>query len=415
MTSGAGAGGEVAGAAAPALVEVRLSRYRNYAGLTLSLEPRAVVLTGPNGAGKTNLLEAVSFLAPGRGLRRAALSEVTHRPGGPSAEAAGPDAASRDAASPDGAGWAVSVRLRQADGSLVAIGTGLEDGSARRTLRIDRRAERSQSALADRLAVLWLTPAMDRLFVDRAAERRRFLDRLVFTLAPAHADQTVAYEGAMRERLRLLRRAAETGRPADPAWLDVLEARMAEAAVAVAAARREWLARLSAAMAEASRRTVFPPAGLALDGRLETALETAPAIAVEEDFRGRLAGTRGTDAAAGTTTEGPHRSDLKVWHQAKGIAAAQCSTGEQKALLIGLVLAQARLLAGLTGRAPLLLLDEVAAHLDAARRGALFALLGTLGGQAWLTGTDAALFADYAGEAQFFRVEDGRIGDNRSV
>ena len=215
----------------------------------------------------------------------------------------------------------------------------------------------------------------------------------------------------MRERLRLLRDQADGRRPADPAWLDVLEARMAEAAVAVAAARREWLVRLSAAMAEASRGTVFPPARLALDGALEAALADAPAIAVEDGFRRRLADARAADAAAGTTTDGPHRSDLRVAHGVKGIAAAQCSTGEQKALLIGLVLAQARLLRGLTGRPPLLLLDEVAAHLDADRRAALFGLLAGLGGQAWLTGTDADLFAAYAGDAQFFRVEDGRIGD----
>jgi DNA replication and repair protein RecF len=379
--------------AAAAVARLALTDFRGYAATRLVLEPRPVVLTGANGAGKTNLLEAVSFLAPGRGLRRAKLVEIDRAvpPARPTAAAPG--------------AWAIAAAVAGPRGE-VAIGTGRDRDSEtgeRRLVVIDGAAAKSQAALAEHLCVIWLTPQMDRLFLEGASARRRFLDRLVYGFDPAHAHRVNAYEQAMRERARLL---AED-RPSDPAWLGALEGRMAEHGIAVAAARRETVARLDAACAEAVG--AFPAARLALMGELESWLDRMPALGAEEEFARALAAARRQDAASGTTALGPHRADLAVRHGATHMPAAQCSTGEQKALLIGVVLAFARLMARRRGEVPVLLLDEVAAHLDETRRDALFGEIDGLRGQAWLTGTDPALFAGLAGAAQFLTVADAVI------
>jgi len=360
-----------------------------------------VVLTGENGAGKTNLLEAVSFLVPGTGLRGARLSDVARRaPGDPL------DAEPRP--------WAVAAIIEAGDGP-VDIGTGLApDGAAgaqaRRTVRIDGETARGQAALGERLTALWLTPDMQRLFGDGPSARRRFLDRLVFAYDPAHSGRVKGYENAMRERARLLRQAEATGRRADPAWLAALESTMVERGVAVAAARAELVARLNPACALGVGP--FPAARLSLAGELEDWLTAMPAVEAEDRYRAALAGGRARDAETGTTGCGPHRSDLEVLHLGRNAPAAQCSTGEQKALLISIVLADARLQTLEAGRVPLLLLDEVAAHLDGARRAALFEEIAALGAQAWLTGTDAAVFAPLGAAAQFFTVAEATISPN---
>lgn len=370
---------------------LRLSAFRNYSTVELTLDGRPVVLVGPNGAGKTNLLEAVSFLASGRGMRRAKLSEVERR---------GDDA--RDGATSP---WAVAAEVETPDGPR-RIGTGRDPvaaGRERRVVRLDGRSANGQTALGEIVAVTWLTPRMDRLFQDTPAARRRFLDRLVFGLDPAHAGRVTGYEHALRERARLLR---GEQRP-DPAWLSVLEARMAEKAVAITAARRDLIDRLT--RAGETGRGAFPKASLGLSGDLEHWLDRESALDAEERLQDALRDGRRRDAETGGAAVGPHRSDLVTVHVAKDVPAEQCSTGEQKALLIAIVLAHARLLTAERGFAPLVLLDEVAAHLDAERRAALFADLLALGAQAWMTGTDSALFATLGERAQMFTVADGTI------
>ena len=412
----------------PAITRLQLQNFRSYDRADLRFDGRIVVLTGPNGAGKTNLLEALSFLAPGRGMRRAALGEVqrvngavpsaageaasahqaageaasAHQAAGEAAsahQAAGEAASAHQAASP----WAVAATIDTGAGP-VTVGTGLEreDGVERRVLRIDGAARRGQSALSELLTVAWLTPAMDRLFVEGASGRRRFLDRLVQGRDPQHAGRIGAYEHAMRERARLLRE----GR-ADARWLDALEDTMARQAVATAAARRALCDQLAHAVALGVGP--FPAADLTLDGELERALDGQPALALEETFRGVLAAQRALDAETGTTTRGPHRTDLKVRHRAKAAPAERCSTGEQKALLVALQLAYARLLHATAGVPPVLLLDEIAAHLDEARRAALFDELRALSGQAWLTGTDPVLFRPLGAAAEWLSVAESTL------
>ncbi len=364
------------------LSRLRLTGFRCYVRAGLDLDARPVVLTGPNGAGKTNLLEAVSLLAPGRGLRRARLDDLPRR----------------DA---DG-GWAVAATVELPDGP-VELGTGrngTEDN--RRSVRVNGDAATSQAALAAYMSVVWLTPQMDRLFLEGAPGRRRFLDRLVFGFDAAHVGRVNGYEHALRERARLLR-----GSRPDPVWLETLERTMVERGVAVAAARREMTARLARICAAPAGP--FPGADIAVDGTIEDWLDTAPALAAEERFRAALRNSRERDAETGGAAVGPHRSDLTVRHLASGMPADQCSTGEQKALLIAIVLAHARLQAAERGHAPILLFDEVAAHLDESRREALYRELLQLRAQAWLTGTDRALFAPLEGHAQFFSVRDGTL------
>lgn len=372
-----------AAAAKTAVTWLDLGDFRNYRAARLEISGRPVILTGPNGAGKTNLLEAVSFLAPGRGLRRARLSDIDRQGGG---------------------AWSVAARLGTAAGEI-AIGTG-RDGSAdtdRRLVRIDGRTAKTQAELARYLNLVWLVPQMDRLFQEGAAPRRRFLDRLVFGYDAGHAARLVDYEQALRERSRLLRDSYRDG-----AWLAVLEDRMAREGVAIAASRRDIAQRLDRAAAAAGDG-VFPVPRLTLTGAAETWLGAMPALDAEERLKADLAASRRVDAESGGTVVGPHRTDLEVRHQEKQMAAEQCSTGEQKALLIAIVLAHASLQSELYGTAPILLLDEIAAHLDRARRQALFQQLERLGSQAWLTGTDAVFFSELAERADFFIVHDGMI------
>ena len=386
-----------AGSRALWLSRLSLSRFRNYAVAELSVDGRPVVLSGPNGAGKTNLLEAISYLAPGRGLRRARLFEVERRV----AEAKGLEP-------PGAAAWTVAARVMTPEG-LRELGTGREPGGERngngatepgrerRLVRIDGSAARSQQELGEILSIVWLTPQMDGLFRDGASARRRFLDRLVYGFDPAHAGRVSAYGQALSERARLLK-----GGHAEDAWLSALEETMASLGVAIAASRRDLVARLDAACAKTS--SPFPVAGLALAGEVEGWLAEGSALAAEEELRRRLAEARPHDAHAGGAAIGPHKSDLEVTHRGGNLPAALCSTGEQKALLLSVVLAHARLLGRDRGTAPLLLLDEVAAHLDEARRRALFEEILGLGGQAWLTGTEAGLFAPLGEAAQFVEV-----------
>jgi DNA replication and repair protein RecF len=411
------------------IIRLVLTDFRNYRSARLDFgratgggpEILPVVLTGPNGAGKTNLLEAMSFLSPGRGLRNARLSDIDRR-GGP-ANGPGISAPGNGIAEPAGMGWAVAATVATRRGPLsigtgrigtgrdaTAMGlrpTGLSSGE-RRAVRIDGEPVRGQSALGERLGVLWLTPQMDRLFLEGPEGRRRLMDRLVLGLDPAHAARVARYEQALRERARLLRATLHGGRN-DPAWLAALEDIMAAEGIAVAAARRDAIDRLDRVCAAAEG--AFPRARLSVVGTVEGWLDDMPALATEERFRAMLAERRPGDALSGGAATGPHRSDLAVVHADKGIAAEAASTGEQKALLIAILLAQAQLQRAVRGEPPLLLLDEMAAHLDRARREALFEIVAGLGSQAWITGTDPALFAPLRGAARFLSVNDGELSE----
>jgi DNA replication and repair protein RecF len=351
-----------------ALTRLALTDFRNHSAAMLEPAANFVVLTGENGVGKTNILEAVSLLVPGRGLRGAALADMA-RSDGPG-------------------GFAVAGRLGDIDLGLGALATAPD----RRIVRING-APASASALSEWLSIVWLTPAMDRLFVEGAGERRRFLDRLVLALEPAHARHTARYDAAMRQRNRLL----GEDQPADPDWLSALEAQMAEHGMAIAQARAALVGALDQRIA-ASVEGPFARAALKLEGWHDGG-----------SLQGELAQGRARDTAAGRTLAGPHRSDLSVTHVAKGHPAARCSTGEQKALLLGIVLAHADLVAEQAGQRPILLLDEIAAHLDPLRRAALFERLAQGGGQVWMTGTEPGLFAGLGETAGWFRVEDGKV------
>ncbi|MDX2308871.1 MAG: DNA replication/repair protein RecF [Hyphomicrobium sp.] len=366
-----------------------VSNFRNYTSATLELGPGPVVLTGPNGSGKTNLLEAVSLLSPGQGLRRAAYVDLTR------AGSAAP--------------WAVAGRVHSAIGT-VEIGTGLGGASeaSGRIVRIDGVTQSGSGILADYVEVVWLTPSMDGLFTGPASDRRRFLDRLVLCFDPEHGRRANRYERAMQMRNRLL---ADGSR--DGAQFDGVERVMAEDGTAIAAARAQAATVLAACSERRRLRgpdSPFPWAGIALEGRLETDLARMPALDAEDNFRAALRQGRERDRAAGRTLDGPHRTDLIVTHGPKGMPARLSSTGEQKALLLGLVLSHAEVAAERRdGQVPILLLDEVTAHLDAARRAALFQELVTLGCQAWLTGTDRDAFAGLGGGAILVVVEGGRV------
>jgi len=370
-----------------------LSNFRSYRAATVTLDAQLAVLVGPNGAGKTNLIEAISFLAPGRGLRRATLDEVAFAEG-------------------NGA-WAVAAELEGALG-LATLGTGIEppateDATPTRKFRIDGEPVASAAAFADHLSLVWLTPAMDGLFGGPASERRRFLDRLVLAVDGTHSSRVNALERSLRSRNRLLEQQSP-----DAHWLDAIEHETAELAIAVAAARAETVRRLAAALLRnRDPASPFPWAGVALDGWVENALMELPATEVEDRYRATLRENRARDAAAGRTTDGPHLTDLEVLYGPKGIAASAASTGEQKALLIGLVLAHAGLVAEMTQHAPLLLLDEVVAHLDPGRRAALYDALAALDAQVWLTGADPAPFAAVAARAQMLAVSPGRVVTTR--
>jgi DNA replication and repair protein RecF len=371
-----------------------LTNFRSYHAAQIEVAGELVVLTGPNGAGKTNLIEAISFLAPGRGLRRATLEDVAFSEG-------------------NGA-WAISASVDGALG-LASLGTGIEppaseDAVVTRKCRIDREPVASAAAFADHLRVIWLIPAMDGLFNGPASDRRRFLDRLVLAVDAEHGSRVNALERALRSRNRLL----EDPRP-DPHWLDAIEHETAELAVAVTALRVETVSRLQAVLATRRDRnaSAFPAADLMLEGWMEKLVLLHPSVDVEDRYRTILRDNRARDAAAGRTLDGPHLSDLTVIYEPKSIPAAEASTGEQKALLIGLVLAHAGLLTEMSGFAPVLLLDEVVAHLDPSRRLALYAELDELGAQAWLTGADPAAFSDIDAKADVLEVSPGRISKRK--
>ncbi len=369
-----------------------LTNFRNYAHLAFEAGPEPQVLIGANGAGKTNLLEAISMLAPGQGLRRATYPDLAREAG-------------------DGS-WAVAARVHAHPGA-VDIGTGLvaSEGAGERQgriVRINGAAAGSSGALSDYLDLAWVTPAMDGLFTGPASERRRFLDRLIVCFDTGYRTRANRFERAMQQRNRLL---ADGVR--DAARFEGLELQMAETGTAIAAARAEAVAALASIMVERQERdpaSPFPAAGLAIEGVLECDLERMAAVDVEETYAAVLRDNRERDRAAGRTLDGPHRSDLLVFHAPKQMQARLASSGEQKALLLGLVLAHAELVARRhEGVAPILLLDEVTAHLDEIRRAAFFAEILRLRAQAWMTGTDAAAFAALSDKAHFWRVEEGSM------
>jgi DNA replication and repair protein RecF len=364
-----------------------LTNFRNYSALSLNLRSGAVVFTGENGAGKTNLLEAISFLTPGRGLRRAPYGDV--------------------ALEGSAGGFSVHAHVEGAFGDA-EIGTGTSGtdvpGESGRRVRINGANAKSADDMLDWLRVLWLTPAMDTLFTGSAGDRRRFLDRLVLAIDPSHGQRALDYEKAMRGRNRLL---AEESR--DRQWFEAIETQMAETGVAIAAARVEMVRLLAAMIEKLPASGPFPQADIALSGTLESQIGQRPAVEVEESFRRALAEGRDRDRAAGRTLDGPHRSDLIVTHRPKAMPAELCSTGEQKALLVGIIVSHARLCGEMSGTVPILLLDEIAAHLDAGRRAALFAILEELGCQAFMTGTEPALFSSLSGKALFLTVDHGSV------
>jgi len=357
-----------------ALTELTVSHFRSHKLARLSLDGRPVAIHGPNGAGKTNILEAVSLFSPGRGMRRASAAEMTRRP--------------------EALGWKLSGLL-QAQGQRYEVETWSEGGAARQ-VRIDEKAA-SQIELGKLARVVWLIPSMDRLWIEGAEGRRRFLDRIVLSFDPDHAEATLTYEKAMRERNRLLKEQVR-----DAHWYAALEGQMAEMGHRIHMARRAALTHLSASQAKAG--TAFPSAELELVQTEGTMPETV------EDLREAFSESRFRDLAAGRTLVGPHRSDLYGVFAAKGVPAKDCSTGEQKALLVSLILSNARALAEMVGAPPILLLDEVAAHLDAGRRAALYDEICALGAQAWMTGTGPELFADLGNRAETLIVSDGLEG-----
>ncbi|MCZ2328034.1 DNA replication/repair protein RecF [Bartonella sp. F02] len=366
-----------------AVRQLKLSHYRNYSSLNVHLSGKHVVLTGHNGAGKTNFLEALSFLSPGRGLRRAAYSDVCHLEDG------------RDR-------FFVFARLQCDLYGEVNIGTALEAGDNGRKVHINGVNE-TGDCLTEYCRISALTPSMDRLFTGPSQDRRRFLDRMVLAIDPLHGRRMVDYEKVMRARNRLFADGNQ-----DRSLFDALETQMAELATAIAAVRIDLIRLLNDLFAQTLVDSPFPRAFLQIDGFLEGAFEEGiSAVEVEERFSKRLRYNRALDCAAGRTLEGPHRTDFRVFYADKNMAAASCSTGEQKALLIGLILCHARLTGKMSNMAPILLFDEIAAHLDIYRRAALFDILDDLGGQAFMTGTDGIFFDSLKGRAEFFKIENG--------
>jgi DNA replication and repair protein RecF len=374
-----------------ALLSLTLTDFRSYERATLRPEGASVYLFGANGAGKTNLLEAISLLSPGKGLRGSSLTEVGRRLPGEAT----------------GRAWAVAAETESGEDEPVRLGTGVElAGAARRIVRIEGETV-PPGRLADHVRPIWLTPAQDRLFLEAAGERRKFFDRLVFAGEPDHARHANAYDKAQRERMRLLTDAAESGQPADAVWLTALEARLGQAGALMAGARARTLLALQAEIDSRGDRP-FPRARLALTGEWEKmALEGVETAEIETRLAAALVAARPRDGAAGRALTGPHRGDLAIHHVDKDRPAAECSTGEQKALILNLVLAQAaRLSRAKDAPNPILLLDEVAAHLDLKRRAALADEITALGLQAFLTGTDQSLFDHLKGRALGVRVSE---------
>lgn len=367
---------------------LQLTNFRSYRRADFKMGKGPIVFLGANGAGKTNLLEAISFFAPGRGLRRATLEDVGASEG-------------------DGS-WAIAAEVEGQQGS-VDLGTGIdppaEGVTPSRRCRIAQENVRSATAFADHLRVIWLIPEMDGLFLGPAGERRRFLDRLAFAINVEHSSRVLALERALRSRNRLL----EDGE-SDSRWLDAVEHEIAELAVAIAAVRSECIDRLSIEIEAAhDPDSLFPSAKLSIDGWMETAVKEQPAIEIEDRYRKILRDTRERDRAAGRTLDGPHRSDLALFHKSKNIPAARASTGERKALLVGIIVSHARLVAAVHGFAPVMLLDDVLAFLDEARRAALFSVLACFDAQIFMTGVDAAPFSKLASHAEWFCITPGKV------
>ncbi len=367
-----------------------LAAFRNYESLNLAFSGQHVVLTGHNGAGKTNILEAISLLSPGKGLRRAGYNELIH------------GAYDKNLASKQN-GFTIFARLECDIYGEAQIGTGINDNESTRKVRING-ANASADNLLEYSRISWLIPAMDGLFTGTLSDRRRFLDRLVMGLDPLHGRRVINFEKAMRSRNKLLSDNVD-----DAYWMSALEAQMAELGVAIAAARKEMVRLMGAMIEKMLLNSLFPMSVLSATGLLEAKLDEAAAVDVEEDYRTLLEQNRPLDARAGRTLEGPHRSDLEVSHLIKSMPAALCSTGEQKALLTGLILSHARLIGEVSGMTPILLLDEIAAHLDPLRRIALFEILDQLQAQAFMTGTDHALFVGLEGRAQFLSVKENHV------
>lgn len=364
------------------LTRLSLTGFRNYSALSIDISAKLATFVGANGAGKTNILEAISFLTAGRGLRRATLADIAQKGG-------------------DGS-WSVAATV-MLDGLETKIGTGLAAGTPGRKVRIDGEEVRGSESLLDYMRVLWLVPSMDGLFTGPGSDRRRFLDRLTLAIDPSHGRRVADFENALRQRNRLLDQGG------GDAFLTALEQQVAELGTAVAVARGETVGLLSQMIAEQVAQSLpFPHASVALEGAFESEMLGLSASDREDHYRQMLKEGRPRDRAAGRTLNGPHLSDLKVFHATKNMPAAQSSTGEQKALLIGLVLAHAELTTKVSGMTPVLLLDEIAAHLDPGRRSALFQKLNSLGGQVFMTGTDSALFEALPGDAAVFEIEDGK-------
>lgn len=370
---------------------IALSNFRNYENLSLQLDPSHVVLTGHNGAGKTNLLEAVSLLSPGRGLRRSSFDKMLRS---------------------DATEWSVFCRVENPSGSA-KIGSGYhwvadsltQSQSSKRRIRIDGESAKSGESLLEYLRISWLTPSMDGLFTGPTSDRRRYLDRLVLAIHPSHGRHVGQFEKLMRSRNKLLAERNPSAR-----WLDGIEIQMAEKAIAISAARCELVELLGNLLGKRSLEgEIFPPAKIFLEGVLEQKIAEQAYSDVEAFYIHALASGRSDDAMAKRTLCGPHRADLKVSHAQKNMDAASCSTGEQKGLLVALLLAHCELISELQAQAPLLLLDEIGAHLDAERRAALFDKIDAIGCVAWITGTDQNLFESLQGRAQFLSVSDGHI------
>ncbi|MEM6811562.1 MAG: DNA replication/repair protein RecF [Pseudomonadota bacterium] len=367
------------------LTTLKLQNFRCYEAAALNdINSGFVVITGPNGAGKTNILEAVSLLTPGRGLRSVKAEDIQKQN--------------------EPYPWSVYANIHDGDVAN-SLATGLDPQSKRRVIRINDAPAKSQAALSDYIASLWLTPQMDRLFIDGASARRKFFDRMIFAFDPSHSGRLTRYENAMRQRSKLLQ-----DQKKEDVWLYGLEAQMSETAIAIVAARNDFLERLSHAFIDdPSLEKYFPKAQLSLKGDLEGVLEKSPALEVENYFQSLLKNSREQDSITGGAKNGPHKTDFVTIYQSKNMSADQCSTGEQKALLISITLAFGTLLKAERNLAPILLLDEIAAHLDESRREALFDQLEYLGGQVWMTGTDHILFDSIAQKSQKFLVENAQI------
>ncbi len=392
------------------LTQLTLQNFRCYDSVRLEgLSSGLIVLCGPNGAGKTNILEAVSILSPGRGIRSAKATDMQRLP--PLIPPASGGEATEGSKGGRYTPWGVSSKITVDQGEVI-IGTGLNPENERRIIRINGVTAKSQMALSDYISCLWLTPQMDRLFLEGSSARRRFLDKLIFTFDAGHSGRVTRYENAMRQRSKLLQEDKS-----EPSWIASLEAQMAETGIAIAAARLDFSARLQRVcdQTDKAEEAYFPRVRLRVTGTIEELLQSSPAVEVEKMFAYQLEQSRTRDALVGGAATGPHKSDLNVKYASKNMPADQCSTGEQKALLISLVLAHGRLMMAERGMPPILLLDEIAAHLDEDRRDALFERLQNLGGQVWMSGTDPVLFNSIKNSAQFFDIENAQIKPKKSI